>query len=348
VSAYAAVLYEPLTGTVLYAKNAEEPLPMASTTKIMTTLLCIESGDLDEEFSVDNAAIHVEGSSMGLQENDIVTKRSLCYGMLLPSGNDAANAAAVAVAGDIPAFIEMMNARAARIGMTNTCFATPSGLEGMGHGSSAYDMALLTREAMRNPTFRDICSRPSASVNFGNPPYARTLYNTNKLLGMYEGVIGVKTGFTDEAGRCLVSACERDGVTLLCVTLNAPSDWQDHMQMYDYGFAHVQKTELAVPEDISQNVVGSDMTQIGLVPAERLSIGAFEGDISAVTYKILKPPFSYAPICAGDEVGVLEYYYEDLCIGTVPLCAVQDARMTEMQVSENLFQKLWNRVKNLF
>lgn len=348
VSAKACILMEAATGRVLYEKHAREKLPMASTTKIMTTLLCIESGGLDEEFVVDNAAIHVEGSSMGLQENDIVTKYALCCGMLLPSGNDAANAAAVAVAGSIPDFITMMNARAAEIGMKDTCFVTPSGLDGEGHGASAYDMALLTREAMRNPVFREICARKSANVNFGNPPYARTLYNTNKLLGMCEGVIGVKTGFTDEAGRCLVSACERDGVTLYCVTLSAPNDWQDHQKLYDYGFSHVQKTELAIPEELSQKVVGSDTQQIALVPEKTLCIGAFEGDTSAVTYKILKPPFSYAPICAGDEVGMLEYYYEDLCIGTVPLCAVQDAGMSEIQVSGNLFQKLWNRVKNLF
>lgn len=348
VSAKACILMEAETGRVLYEKRAREKLPMASTTKIMTTLLCIESGGLDEEFAVDSAAIHVEGSSMGLQEDDIVTKYALCCGMLLPSGNDAANAAAVAVAGSIPEFVNMMNERAAEIGMTETCFVTPSGLDGEGHGASAYDMALLTRAAMQNPVFREICSKKSACVNFGNPPYARTLYNTNKLLGMYEGVIGVKTGFTDEAGRCLVSACERDGVTLYCVTLHAPDDWQDHKKLYDYGFAHVQKTELTAPEEISQKVVGSDTQQVMLVPEETLSIGVFDGDVSAVSSKISKPPFSYAPIRAGDALGTLEYYYEDRCIGTVKLCAVQDIDVTEIQTCENLFLKLWNRVKNLF
>ena len=228
---------------------------MASTTKIMTTLLTIESGNLDTEFMVDSQAIHVEGSSMGLQENDIVTKRALCYGMLLPSGNDAANASAVAVAGSIPAFAELMNRRAAEIGMTRTCFVTPSGLEGTGHGASAADMALLTREALRNETFREICCQASARVKFGNPPYQRTLYNSNKLLRMYDGVIGVKTGFTDEAGRCLVSACERNGVTLICVTLNDRDDWNDHMHLYDYGFTQVSPVTLEIPE-VTQKLVG--------------------------------------------------------------------------------------------
>ncbi len=341
VSAKACILIEAATGRVLYEKNAQEKLPMASTTKIMTTLLTIESGDLDTEFMVDNEAIHVEGSSMGLQENDLVTKRDLCYGMLLPSGNDAANAAAVAVAGEIPAFIELMNARAAEIGMTRTCFATPSGLDGEGHGSSAHDMALLARTALQNPIFREICSQPSASVNFGNPPYQRTLYNTNKLLGMCEGVIGVKTGFTDDAGRCLVSACERDGVTLICVTLNAPDDWNDHSKLYDYGFSGVECVELAAPEEICIPIAGSGTESMLLQPEEPVTIGAWEGDISAVHTRVLKAPFAYAPIKKGDTLGTLEYYYEDTCIAAVSLLAAEDAEIRQAPEPENVFIRFW-------
>ena len=342
ISAKAYILMEAATGRVLYEQNAQEKLPMASTTKIMTTLLTIESGDLDAEFIVDAEAIHVEGSSMGLQENDLVSKRDLCYGMLLPSGTDAANAAAVSVAGDVPTFIDMMNERAEEIGMTRTCFATPSGLDGEGHGSSAHDMALLTREALRDPTFRSICSQPSACVNFGNPPYDRTLYNSNKLLGMYEGVIGVKTGFTDDAGRCLVSACERDGVTLICVTLNAPDDWNDHKKLYDAGFASVECRELPVPEELTQNVAGSDAVQIAVTPLETVSIGAWEGDTSEVHTRILKAPFVYAPIAAGDAVGTLEYYYGTTLIASVPLCAAEDAAALPEPEPENAFVRFWN------
>ena len=156
---------------------------------------------------------------MGLQEGDTVTKRALCAGMLLPSGNDAANAAAVAVAGEQSAFLDMMNRRAAELGMTHTCFASPSGLDAEGHGASAHDMALLARAALRNDDFAEICKKQQMRVCFGDPPYLRTLTNTNKLLAMDDTVIGVKTGFTDAAGRCLVSAAERDGRRLICVTL---------------------------------------------------------------------------------------------------------------------------------
>lgn len=348
VSAKACILIEAATGRILFEKNAQEKLPMASTTKIMSTLLTIESGDLDSEFMVNNQAIHVEGSSMGLQENDIVTKRALCYGMLLPSGNDAANASAVAVAGSISEFAKLMNERAEEIGMTRTCFVTPSGLEGTGHGSSAYDMALLTREALRNETFRGICSQATAVVKFGNPPYERRLYNSNKLLRMYDGIIGVKTGFTDEAGRCLVSACERDGMTLICVTLNDPADWNDHMQLYDYGFSQVSPVTLEVPE-ISQKLVNSTEESVRLVLEQPVVIGTIQQDISEISYQVMLAPFSYAPVKAGDELGRLEYYFRDRLIYSVPLIAEGSAKVSippEKNQVMQLLDKLRTILKN--
>ena len=181
VSAKAAVVISADTGEEVYSLNSGEKLPMASTTKIMSALLCIESGDLYTPFTVDSDAIHVEGSSMGLQEGDTVTKYALCCGMLLPSGNDAANAAAVRISGSNEKFAGLMNSRAQEIGLSKTFFVTPSGLEGDGHGSSAHDMAILASVALRNDTFREICSSESIKLEFGNPPYTRWLKNTNKL-----------------------------------------------------------------------------------------------------------------------------------------------------------------------
>ena len=158
ISAKAAILMDARTGKILYEKNSGQIMQMASTTKIMTTLLSIESGNLDESFVVDSNAIKVEGSSMGLVEGDVVTKRALCYGMMLPSGNDAANATAVKIAGSIENFAVLMNNRAKEIGMNNTSFVTPSGLDDYTdyHYSTAYDMALLTKEALKNPIFKEI------------------------------------------------------------------------------------------------------------------------------------------------------------------------------------------------
>jgi len=339
VSASSCILIEAKTGEILFEKNAFEKRSMASTTKIMTTLLTIESGDLDTEFTVDTDAIHVEGSSMGLVENDIVTKRALCYGMLLPSGNDAANASAVAVAGSIPEFAKLMNARAQEIGMTRTCFVTPSGLEGEGHGSSAYDMALLTRTAMQNEIFRSICCQSEARVKFGNPPYERTLYNSNKLLKMYDGVIGVKTGFTDEAGRCLVSACERDGMELICVTLNDRNDWNDHMTMYDYGFSEVQAMTLDAPDGLEIPVVGGTVERLRLYTDESVIVGMKDDMESHISVKVRRAPFVYAPIEKGDTIGTLEYYYKDTKITSVPLLSA-DSTEKAVQPELTLFDKV--------
>ena len=342
-SAKACVLMEMMTGEVLYASNPQEKRSVASTTKIMTALLTLESGDLDTQFPVDNDAIHVEGSSMGLQENDIVTRRALCYGMLLPSGNDAANAAAVSVAGSIPDFADRMNARAKEIGMTRTCFVTPSGLEAPGHGSSAYDMALLAREAMQNPDFRDICCQTEATVSFGDPPYERTLYNSNKLLKLCDGVIGIKTGFTDEAGRCLVSACERGGITLLCVTLGDPNDWQDHQRLYDYGFSLVSLTEPPLPENMTQTVVGGVETSVPLRAAQTVTVAARNGDASGISVRVLLPPFTYAPVSEGDVLGELVYVCQDREIASVPLLAAADAQMQPEQTGQSFWEKLLHR-----
>lgn len=321
ISAQAAILMEAGTFEVLYEKNAYEKRPMASTTKIMTTLLTLESGDLDTPFTVDSDAIRVEGSSMGLQEGDIVTRRALCWGMMLPSGNDAANAAAVSVAGSIPAFAALMNERAAEIGMTRTCFVTPSGLEGEGHGASAFDMALLTREALQNETFREICGQKSARLCFGDPPYERTLQNSNKLLGMYEGVIGVKTGFTDEAGRCLVSACERGGVTLICVTLHAADDWNDHMRLYDLGFSQVSAAAFPVPEELSIPVAGGVTEAVPLCVASPVTAGCRGGSLPEIEMRIIRAPFAYAPVQEGETLGTLEYWRDGRRLAQVSLTA---------------------------
>ncbi len=349
ISAQAYVLMEADTGKVLLSKNGDEKRPIASTTKIMTTLLCLESGGLDDWFVVDPEAIRVEGSSMGLQEGDVVTKRMLCYGMLLPSGNDAANATAVRLAGSIPEFAKLMNARAARIGMTHTCFVTPSGLDAEGHGASARDMGLLARTAMQNPDFRAICSQSRAEVCFGNPPYNRWLKNTNKLLTMYEGVVGIKTGFTDAAGRCLVSFCERDGVSLLCVTLHAKDDWNDHMKLYDYGFAHVVSQPVEPPDALSVSVVGGTADTVALRTRDPLSVGTDNGDLRQLTVQVQVEPFLYAPVPENARVGNLAYYYEGRHVADVPLYTV-DAVAAQEQEPETpgFWQALLARIRSWF
>ena len=350
VSARAAVVISADTGEIVHGVNASEKLPMASTTKIMTTLLCLESGGLYEEFTVDSDAIKVEGSSMGLQEGDTVTKYALCCGMLLPSGNDAANAAAVRIAGSIEDFAEMMNNRARQMGLSRTYFVTPSGLEGEGHGSSAADMALLAREALRNDIFRSICSQSSMKVKFGSPPYDRWLRNTNKLLGMYDGVYGVKTGFTDEAGRCLVSACEREGKDLICVTLSDSNDWNDHMALYDSSFENVRLAEICLPQDISADIVGGNAERLRIVPEkDTVSVTTLAGSEEDFTFTVMSSPFLYAPVNEGDKVGSLSVSFLGREVERVDLFAAENVSAKAVKPrNKSLFEKIKDKIGSFF
>ncbi len=344
-SAKASVLIEATSGEVISAQNEHERLPMASTTKIMTTLLTLEQGKdrLDEQFTVDSDAIMVEGTSMGLQKGDTVTLRALCVGMLLASGNDAANAAAVKIGGNTDNFVKLMNKRAEQIGMQNTSFETPSGLDGESHYSSAYDMALLAREAIKNDDFLAICSSKSLKTEFGNPTSTRYFTNHNRLLTSYEGAIGVKTGFTKKAGRCLVSAATREGVTLIAVTLGAPNDWQDHKRLFDYGFSLAEKVDLDSDfSSINLSVVGAEQKTIPFEVSNAPQAVVLSGQKDGITRKIYASSINYAPIYKGQKLGYVCYFVGDKNICTVDLIASQDIPKVEYKPS------LWDRIKSIF
>lgn len=335
-SAVSAVLIEAETGTVLYEKNAHEQRAMASTTKIMTAILTIEAGDLDREFTVDSYAIMVEGTSMGLREGDRVSRRDLLYGILLPSGNDAANAAAVSVSGSISAFVKLMNEKAAGLGLKNTHFATPSGLDAEGHYTTATDLAMLTAYAMKNEVFREIVKCRSAEVEFGNPPYKRTLYNSNKMLRLYDGAIGVKTGFTDNARRCLVSAAERGGVTLIAVTLNAGDDWNDHTKMLDYGFTQVSAYPLETGCSAKVSVAGTGES-VG-VYADKAEMALTSEQRTKLERRVLLPRMVYNDVKKGDCLGSIEFLLDGSVVKSVALYA--DADVSADQGKLNIWQKI--------
>lgn len=340
VSAASAVLIEAETGAVLYAKNADERRAMASTTKIMTAILTIEAGDLDREFTVDSYAIMVEGTSMGLKQGDRVSRRDLLYGILLPSGNDAANAAAVSVSGSVSAFVKAMNEKAAELELRNTHFATPSGLDAQGHYTTAADLAMLTAYAMRNEVFCEIVRCQSADVEFGNPPYKRTLYNSNKMLKRYEGAIGVKTGFTDNARRCLVSAAERGGVTLIAVTLNAGDDWNDHTKMLDYGFTRVSSYTLETGCAARVAVAGTGET-VG-VYADKAEMALTPDRRERIERRVLLPRMVYGAVSKGQQLGSVEFYLDGRLVRSVPLYADADV------AAESGEPNAWQRLLGLF
>ncbi|MBP3796890.1 MAG: D-alanyl-D-alanine carboxypeptidase [Ruminococcus sp.] len=306
VSAKAAVVYNGATGEVIYEKSADERLPMASTTKIMSALIVLEQNGLDDRFIVDSEAVKTEGSSMGLQEGDEVSLRDLACGMLLPSGNDAANAAAVRVSGSVEKFVALMNERAKLMGLADTHFVTPSGLDDYTdeHYSTAMDMAMLASQAMQNTNFREICGLKKVQLSFGHPPFERWLINTNKLLDR-EGITGIKTGFTDKARRCLVSSCMREGCELICVTLNDPDDWNDHMKLYGYAFSKVQPRRISPPES-KVRINSADGGEL-VCEVPDLIMSMTEKAAQRVTEKVYIPQFVYAPVEKDEAVGKVVY-----------------------------------------
>lgn len=347
VSAKGAVLVEAGTGRVVWSQGGEERLSMASTTKIMTALLTLEQPELDELFTVNPQAIKVEGTSMGLTEGSQATLRTLAAGMLLASGNDAANAAAVRIAGTQADFVIMMNRRAAQLGMKDTNFETPSGLDGQSHYSTAKDMALLARAALQNEGFRAICSQSSMKLSYGNPPADRWLSNHNRLLKEYPGCIGLKTGFTKKSGRCLVSAAEREGITLICVTLSDPNDWQDHTRLLDWGFERV----LPVPEQVEQlavPVTGGSTETVIVSTGSSPEVCALAEELPRISKTVEVQPFLYAPVQLGQKVGEVRYFLDGEEYFTAPLTAQQSVEALEPPEEPGLWENIWKKICRWF
>ncbi len=351
--AKACIVIDAKTGRVLGGHNIHDRLPMASTTKIMTSLLALERNDLDDWFTVDSEAIRVEGSSMGLQEGDQVTLRALLYGMLLPSGNDAANATAVRIGGDRDSFVAKMNHKASELGLVNTQFRNPSGLDAEGHFSTAYDMAQLCREAMKHEIFREICCLSKAQVEFGNPPYRRWLENYNKLLTMYPYCIGVKTGFTEAAYRCLVSAAEKDGMTLICVTLNCPDDWAVHEQLYEHYFSQLSNRDLTdlIPQslpivNIGNQSDGNPVTEVSVRPAQELIVPLSQTD--DISVEILRQPMIFTPISDGHVLGEIRISIngeESFC---TELLAAENLSAVIQEKEQSLIDRIYDFIIQLF
>ena len=307
LSAKAAVVISGDTGDILYSLNADVRLPMASTTKIMTALILLENcKDLDAEIVTTREMVTVEGSSMGLLTGDRVSYRALLYGMMLSSGNDAANTAAISIGGSIENFVQKMNDKAKELNLSNTHFVTPSGLDAEGHYTTAYELALIAREALKNPEFALAASAKSATLCYGNPPYRRTVTNHNRLLAMYDDIVGVKTGFTKKSGRCLVSAAKKDGKYVIAVTLNDGDDWADHRDLLDIGLAAIEVREHKLQQSsMSVLVVGGKREYINTnISAAKFSVPKGQ-DVTAV---INLPRFLYAPIAENEIIGSVEYY----------------------------------------
>jgi len=313
ISAEKAILLDAVSGNVIYEKNADQQSLIASTTKIMTALVVCEQCNVLDRMRIPKEAVGIEGSSMYLQEGEILTIQELLYGLMLRSGNDAAVALAIYCAGTVEGFAELMNDKARALGLQNTHFVNPNGLDAPGHYSSARDLGILACYAMENPIFAQTVSAKSVRVG------ERVLKNHNKLLWQVEGADGVKTGYTKAAGRILVSSATRQGRRLVAVTINAPNDWQDHKNLLEEGFSQYRIQSIVEQGQClgTVQVAGGQAGSVELLADGDFSYALTETEQPQIV--LPKPGFVYAPVAEGQEAGYAYVCIGEKSVGKIPL-----------------------------
>lgn len=313
ISAHNAILMEQQSGRVIFEKDAHERRPIASITKVMTAIIAIENGDLKDKVKVSERAIYTGGSSIYLQKGETMTLEDLLYGLMLRSGNDAAVAIAEHIGGSVEGFVFLMNEKARYLGMTNTNFKNPHGLDEDGHYSSAYDIAVLMRYAMENELFREI----SGSEHYHSKNRDYRWNNKNKLLTKYyDHCTGGKTGYTKKAGRTLVTTSEKDDLEFISVTLNAPNDWNDHRSLYDWGYENydlvlLEKKGTRIFETEKEKITGyiEDDVVYPLLDEERSKLTKHvylqreqtEDMLGKIVYSIQSEPILEVPVYVREE-----------------------------------------------
>ena len=326
------------TGRCLYEKDADSRSLIASTTKIMTALIVCEQCNVLDRMQIPKEAVGVEGSSIYLKEGEVLTVQELLYGMMLHSGNDAATALAIYCGGTVQGFAELMNDKARLLGMKNSHFVNPHGLDAPEHYSTARDLAILAAHAMSNPIFAQTVS--TKTVKIGD----RALRNHNKLLWQVEGADGVKTGFTKAAGRLLVSSAERQGRRLVAVTIDDGNDWVDHAHLLNQGFSDYQLCQIVKEGQClgTVEVFSGDTQRVNVLAAEDFSYALAENEKPHI---ILQPPgFAYAPVKQGKSAGFAYICIGDTAVGKVPVIYGQSVE--EATVPKEPFWKKWiERIK---
>lgn len=335
VSARQAVTLESVTGRQLFAREASRRARMASTTKIMTALLICEQCNVLDRMRIPKEAVGIEGSSMYLKEGEILTLQELLYGLMLSSGNDAAVALAIYCGGTVEGFVDRMNDKARWLGLQNTHFANPNGLDAPDHYSSAEDLAALGAYAMQNPIFAKTVSTKTVQAA------GRSLRNHNKLLWLLPGAEGIKTGYTKAAGRILVSSAQRQGRRLVTATLDAPDDWRDHQSLMEDGFRNFQVVPLiSAGEQLgTRRVLGGD-GQVRLLADEDFSFALAPGEQPQIV--LGGQSFTYAPVAQGAEAGQAYVMLSGQIVGRVALVYGETVEQTEperLPFWRRIFQK---------
>lgn len=334
VGAESAILMDGDSGSVLYAKNPDERRGMASTTKIMTAYVVLNRLPADRVIEITPEMTGVEGSSLYLKAGEKLTVEDLLYGLLLESGNDSAVALAIACDGSVEAFAERMNDTAEALGLKNTRFANPHGLSAEGHYTTARELAMLTAEALKNETFSEIVSTYQTRIPYDGIAGGRYLTNHNPLLKSYEGMIGVKTGWTTADGKCFVSAAKRDGMTLIAVTLGDTGISATHRRLLDYGFEHYERRTLTVETPLTVAVVGGEASFLA-AKAEELALTLPKGGETEVRIETL--PFVYAGIEKGSYCGRAVFLWNGVEVGSTPIVTAETVPVKKISLWEKWF-----------
>lgn len=320
--ARAAVIMDLSSGRILYSKNMDEKLAMASTTKIMTTLVAIESGRLNEILTVSRKASQTEGSSIYLREGEKHNVNDLLYAIMLRSGNDAAMAVAEHIGGSIEGFADLMNQKAREIGAKDTNFVNPHGLDAEGHYTTARDLALITAYALKNQVFSDIVSSKKKTIKGpAGENWDRVMINKNKMLWQFDGGDGVKTGFTKKAGRCLVSSATRNGMRLICVVMDCGPMWDDSSNLLEYGFKNFNNKKVVDKDKVYKVVEVRNGKEkfVAVKPSEDFALALRSDGTESVRLSAESLGAARAPLYKGEDAGRLEVYFENTLLRTIKL-----------------------------
>lgn len=325
ISAKAAILIDEDSGRVLFAKNADQRLPQASLTKIMTALLVIENGDLDKDVVISKNAEETGESSIWLEEGEVLSRNELLYALMLPSANDAAVALAESVAGSEQLFVSQMNERAKELNLQNTHFANPHGLDAEGHYTSAYDLASLAREGMKYSLFRKVVTTKEMSIPWPGHSWERSLINRNQLLSRYQGSRGVKTGYTSNAGCCLVGAAQKGDMKLITVVMNSDDMYGDTEKLLDYGFDNYEMDFLEEAARAYQIKVSRGTSRtISVKPDRQIAVAVLSTEKDQLSFKTELTEQVQAPVKKGSVLGKGTVLLNDQEIGQINYIAQED------------------------
>ncbi len=340
ITAKAAIVMEASTGKVLCNKNAEERRYPASTTKIITLITALEYGKLDDIVTASDKAATTEGSSLWLASGEQLKLLDMLYGVMLISGNDATVAVAEHISGSVENFAKQMTLKAHAIGATNSNFTNTSGLPDEKHYTTAHDLAKITAYGYRNPLFNQIVSTQHKVIPWPGKDHDRDLYNENKMLWLYDGANGVKTGYTDAAGRCLVSGAKRNGVQIVAVVLDSERMWDDSIKLLDYGFAKLTQVPIVRKDDILKTVKINDgkVSELRLLATNDIDLPMADNEREKFTTVIDAPNKLNAPITAGQKLGTVKVMYNNVEVSSTDLVADRTVER------KSFFGLLWGSV----